>query len=77
MITGSALSDLVSGNAGNDFVNGGFGNDRINGGSGADRFFHLGIRGHGSDFVQDYNAAEAMFCCQGPQVLAAMISRST
>jgi Ca2+-binding RTX toxin-like protein len=58
VITGSALSDLVSGNAGNDFVNGGFGHDRINGGSGADRFFHLGILDHGSDFIQDYNAAE-------------------
>ncbi|MBL4751904.1 MAG: S8 family serine peptidase [Amylibacter sp.] len=58
VITGSALSDLVFGNAGNDFLNGGFGHDRINGGSGADRFFHLGIADHGSDWVQDYNAAE-------------------
>jgi Ca2+-binding RTX toxin-like protein len=58
VLTGSALSDLVSGNAGDDFVNGGFGHDRINGGTGADRFFHLGILDHGSDFIQDYNAAE-------------------
>lgn len=58
VITGSALSDLLFGNAGNDFLNGGFGHDRVNGGSGADRFFHLGIFGHGSDWVQDYNAAE-------------------
>ena len=58
VITGSALSDLVFGNAGDDFVNGGFGHDRINGGTGADRFFHLGILDHGSDWVQDYNAAE-------------------
>jgi Ca2+-binding RTX toxin-like protein len=58
VLTGSALSDLVFGNAGDDFVNGGFGHDRINGGTGADRFFHLGILDHGSDFIQDYNAAE-------------------
>jgi Ca2+-binding RTX toxin-like protein len=58
VITGSALSDLVFGNAGDDFVNGGFGHDRMNGGAGADRFFHLGILDHGSDFIQDYNAAE-------------------
>jgi Ca2+-binding RTX toxin-like protein len=58
VLTGSALSDLVFGNAGDDFVNGGFGHDRINGGTGADRFFHLGIFDHGSDFIQDYNAAE-------------------
>ncbi|MCV2891208.1 hypothetical protein OE747_23045, partial [Ruegeria sp. XHP0148] len=43
---------------GNDFVNGGFGSDRINGGSGADKFFHIGVFGHGNDWVQDYNAAE-------------------
>ncbi len=58
VITGAAFSDLVYGGAGNDFVNGGFGHDRINGGDGADRFFHLGIFDHGSDWVQDYDAAE-------------------
>ncbi|MCE8545131.1 proprotein convertase P-domain-containing protein [Ruegeria pomeroyi] len=58
VITGSAYSDLVFGGDGNDFVNGGFGHDRINGGSGADKFYHLGIFDHGSDWVQDYNAAE-------------------
>jgi len=58
VITGSAFSDLVFGGRGNDFVNGGFGHDRINGGTGADKFFHLGIADHGSDWVQDYNAAE-------------------
>nr|WP_239059802.1 calcium-binding protein [Ruegeria sp. PrR005] len=58
VITGSAYSDLIFGNAGDDFVNGGFGHDRINGGSGADKFFHVGASGHGSDWVQDYNAAE-------------------
>jgi len=58
VITGSAYSDLVFGGAGDDFVNGGFGNDLINGGSGADKFYHLGIADHGSDWVQDYTAAE-------------------
>ncbi len=58
VITGSAFSDLVFGGAGNDFVNGGFGHDRINGGTGADKFFHVGVEGHGSDWVQDYNSAE-------------------
>ncbi|UWQ93437.1 hypothetical protein K3727_17185 [Rhodobacteraceae bacterium M382] len=59
VITGSAFSDLVFGGAGNDFVNGGFGHDRINGGSGADKFFHVGVEGHGSDWVQDYASAES------------------
>nr|WP_239059758.1 calcium-binding protein [Ruegeria sp. PrR005] len=58
VITGSAFSDLVFGGAGDDFVNGGFGHDRINGGSGADKFFHVGVAGHGSDWVQDYSSAE-------------------
>ncbi|UWQ93549.1 hypothetical protein K3727_21510 (plasmid) [Rhodobacteraceae bacterium M382] len=58
VITGSNYSDLVFGGAGNDFVNGGFGHDRINGGSGADRFFHVGVEGHGSDWVQDYVAGD-------------------
>ncbi|MCV2891237.1 Calx-beta domain-containing protein [Ruegeria aquimaris] len=58
VITGSAFSDLVFGGAGDDFVNGGFGSDRINGGSGADKFFHVGVEGHGSDWLQDYSAAD-------------------
>ncbi|MFC3613219.1 calcium-binding protein [Lutimaribacter marinistellae] len=58
VVTGGALSDLVYGGAGDDFVNGGFGHDRINGGAGADRFFHLGVADHGSDWVQDFVAAE-------------------
>lgn len=57
-MTGSALGDLLFGGDGSDFINGGFGHDRINGGDGADRFFHLGIFDHGSDWVQDYDAAE-------------------
>ncbi|MCV2888455.1 ELWxxDGT repeat protein [Ruegeria aquimaris] len=58
VITGSSFSDLVFGGAGDDFVNGGFGHDRINGGDGADKFFHVGVEGHGSDWVQDYSSAE-------------------
>jgi Ca2+-binding RTX toxin-like protein len=58
VITGSAFSDLVFGGAGSDFVNGGFGHDRINGGTGGDKFYHLGIFDHGSDWIQDYNAAD-------------------
>lgn len=58
VITGSAFSDLVFGGAGDDFVNGGYGSDRINGGTGADKFFHVGIEGHGSDWVQDYSVTE-------------------
>lgn len=58
VITGGALSDLIYGGDGDDFVNGGFGHDRINGGEGADKFYHLGIADHGSDWVQDYSAAE-------------------
>jgi Ca2+-binding RTX toxin-like protein len=58
VLTGSAFSDLVFGGDGNDFVNGGFGSDRVNGGAGADRFYHLGIADHGSDWIQDYSAAD-------------------
>ena len=63
VITGSAFGDIVFGGAGDDFVNGGFGHDLINGGTGADKFFHVGgdreaMLGHGSDWVQDYDAAE-------------------
>jgi Ca2+-binding RTX toxin-like protein len=57
-MTGSAFSDLIFGGPGFDFVNGGFGFDRVNGGADADRFFHTGDRGHGSDWIQDYDAGE-------------------
>ncbi|QYX56876.1 hypothetical protein K1T73_00190 [Roseovarius sp. SCSIO 43702] len=68
VITGSALSDLIYGGDGSDFLNGGFGFDRLNGGAGADRFYHLGIPDHGSDWVQDYDAAEGdlLFWGGGP-----------
>ena len=58
VMTGSAWGDLLYGGDGNDFINGGFGHDRINGGAGADKFYHLGIHDHGSDWIQDYNAAD-------------------
>ncbi|WP_052249760.1 calcium-binding protein [Tateyamaria sp. ANG-S1] len=57
-LTGSAFGDLIFGSDGFDFINGGFGSDRVNGGADGDRFFHLGIADHGSDWIQDYNAAE-------------------
>jgi len=53
-ITGGAFSDLLFGGEGDDWINGGFGSDRINGGEGADDFYHLGIVGHGSDWIQDF-----------------------
>ncbi|SPF81790.1 calcium-binding protein [Pseudoprimorskyibacter insulae] len=57
-VTGSAWGDVLFGGNGDDFINGGFGYDRVNGGTGADQFFHIGNAGHGSDWIQDYNAAE-------------------
>lgn len=38
-----------------DFLNGGMGHGRANGGAGADRFYHAGVEGHGSDWVQDFS----------------------
>ncbi len=58
VLTGSAWSDLIFGGAGDDFINGGFGFDRVNGGAGADRFYHVGVADHGSDWIQDYVAAQ-------------------
>jgi Ca2+-binding RTX toxin-like protein len=58
VLTGSAFSDLLFGGDGFDFVNGGFGSDRVNGGADADRFFHVGVAGHGSDWIQDFSHAE-------------------
>ncbi|MHC9237645.1 calcium-binding protein [Pseudooceanicola sp. 502str34] len=58
VLTGGTWGDALFGGDGDDFLNGGFGHDRLNGGAGADRFYHLGVEGHGSDWVQDYDAAE-------------------
>lgn len=57
-VSGGAGSDAIFGNAGDDFINGGFGFDRLNGGTGADIFFHLGVAGHGTDWIQDFATAE-------------------
>jgi len=57
-LIGGSAADTMFGGDGDDFINGGFGYDRLNGGAGADRFYHRGIADHGSDWVQDYSAAE-------------------
>jgi Ca2+-binding RTX toxin-like protein len=57
-LSGGPGADVIFGGAGDDFLNGGWGHDRLNGGAGADTFFHLGVRDHGSDWIQDYNAGE-------------------
>ncbi len=64
-LSGGAMSDALFGNAGDDTLNGGFGHDRLNGGAGADRFFHTGVAGHGSDWIQDYSAAEGDLLVSG------------
>jgi Ca2+-binding RTX toxin-like protein len=69
-MTGSAFSDLLFGGPGFDFVNGGFGFDRVNGGTGGDRFFHTGDAGHGSDWIQDYDAGEGDVLLYGGQANA-------
>jgi Ca2+-binding RTX toxin-like protein len=55
VLTGQIWSDVILGGDGMDFINGGFGHDRVNGGADADRFYHLGVEGHGSDWVQDFS----------------------
>ncbi|MGR3456093.1 calcium-binding protein, partial [Pseudooceanicola sp.] len=57
-LTGQTWSDVILGGDGFDFINGGFGHDRVNGGADADQFYHLGVEGHGSDWVQDFSAAD-------------------
>lgn len=59
VLTGSAMADQIFGGDDDDFLNGGFGNDRLNGGAGADRFYHLGVAGHGSDWVQDFSDTDS------------------
>lgn len=60
-LSGGGLGDILSGNAGDDFLNGGFGFDRLNGGEGSDTFFHLGVAGHGSDWIQDFTSEDVLF----------------
>lgn len=57
-LTGGPGADVLMGGPGDDWLNGGFGHDRLNGGAGADRFYHAGLADHGSDWVQDYTAAD-------------------
>ncbi|APZ53356.1 calcium-binding protein [Salipiger abyssi] len=57
-LSGGAWGDALFGNAGDDFLNGGYGFDRLSGGAGADRFFHIGLYGHGTDWIQDYAAED-------------------
>lgn len=57
-LSGGPGSDLLCGGPGSDYLNGGFGNDRLNGGTGADKFYHAGTASEGSDWIQDYHAAE-------------------
>ena len=57
-LTGGAFSDLMFGGNGSDFINGGFGSDRVNGGGDGDRFYPLGLRDHGSDWIQDFDTAQ-------------------
>ena len=57
-LSGGAFGDAIFAGAGADFVNGGFGHDRVNGGAGADTFYHVGVLGHGSDWIQDFSDAE-------------------
>jgi len=57
-LSGQLWSDAIFGGDGMDFINGGFGHDRLNGGGDADRFYHLGVEGHGSDWIQDFSGAE-------------------
>ncbi len=65
LLSGMGGADLIYGNGGNDTLNGGYGYDRLNGGDGADLFFHQGVAGHGSDWVQDYDAAEGDLLATG------------
>jgi len=57
-LMGGAGIDVLFGNDGDDILNGGRGSDLLHGGAGADRFHHaFGDQG-GSDWIQDYSAAE-------------------
>ncbi|UWQ19651.1 nidogen-like domain-containing protein [Jannaschia sp. M317] len=71
LLTGASLGDVIFGGPGDDYINGGFGFDRLNGGAGADRFFHLGVRDHGSDWIQDYSAPQGDVLAYGGQATAA------
>ena len=53
---GGAGDDVIDGGGGDDIIYGGTGDDSLTGGSGADIFVFS--EGHGTDTIQDFNAAE-------------------
>jgi len=57
-LSGGFGADELIGQTGDDVITGGAFSDLVFGNAGADRFYYLGIEGHGSDWVQDYSAAE-------------------
>jgi Ca2+-binding RTX toxin-like protein len=57
-LAGDAGADELAGGAGDDRLDGGQGFDRLNGGAGADLFVHESRFPGGSDWIQDYSAAE-------------------
>jgi Ca2+-binding RTX toxin-like protein len=76
LITGGPGSDLIFGGPGDEFINGGFGSDRINGGAGADRFFHALDPGHGSDWIQDFAAEDALVAPNGSSAADFQVNRA-
>ncbi|MBE2277546.1 MAG: hypothetical protein IAE87_14775 [Rhodobacteraceae bacterium] len=58
ILSGGQGADTLQGGEGADTLNGGWGYDSLSGGMAADFFFHLGVAGHGADWVMDYSAAE-------------------
>ncbi len=55
-LDGGAGNDTIDGGGGSDIIIGGAGDDDLTGGSGADLFVFS--EGHGTDTIQDFNAAE-------------------
>jgi hypothetical protein len=51
----------------------------VNGGVGADQFYHIGNAGHGSDWIQDYSAAEGDVLFYGASAVKSdfLIQRAT
>ena len=56
LIFGGEGDDTIDGGTGHDFIVGGAGDDDLTGGSGVDTFYFR--EGHGTDTIQDFNAAE-------------------
>ncbi|MDO6478802.1 calcium-binding protein [Shimia thalassica] len=77
LISGGSIADLIFGGSGADFINGGFGNDLLNGGEGADRFFHAGVEGHGSDWIQDFSEEDALVAVDSARASDFQVNFST